>query len=85
MPEVSQTGHKVKLKGKGMPSLRGRERGDLLVELYIETPTHLTARQKELMREFAEVCGDKQQPRCTGFIGKAKRFWTDITGAESAA
>jgi len=85
IPEGSQTGHKVKLKGKGMPSLRGRERGDLLVELYIETPTHLTARQKELMREFAQVCGDKQQPRCTGFIGKAKRFWSDITGAETAA
>jgi molecular chaperone DnaJ len=85
IPEGSQTGHKVKLKGKGMPSLRGRERGDLLVELYVETPTALSARQKELMREFFAGCGDKQHPRCTGFISKAKRFWTDITGAESAA
>jgi molecular chaperone DnaJ len=85
IPEGSQTGHKVKLKGKGMPSLRGRERGDLLVELYIETPTHLTARQRELMKEFADVCGDKQHPRSTGFNGKAKRFWSDIPGAESAA
>jgi molecular chaperone DnaJ len=85
VPEGSQTGHKVKLRGKGMPSLRGRERGDLLVELYIETPANLTARQKELMRELASGCGDKQHPRCTGFVSKAKRFWSDITGAEATA
>ena len=54
VPEGAQTGHTVRLRGKGMPSLRCRERGDLVVELYVETPTRLTARQKELMRELAE-------------------------------
>ncbi|MEI9964228.1 MAG: molecular chaperone DnaJ [Caulobacteraceae bacterium] len=82
IPEGAQTGHKVRLKGRGMPSLRSRQRGDLLVELFVETPTQLTARQKELMREFAAGCGDKQHPRSAGFLGKAKRFWTDITGNE---
>jgi molecular chaperone DnaJ len=54
VPEGSQTGHNVRLKGRGMPALRGRDRGDLVVELYVETPTSLSARQKELMRELAE-------------------------------
>jgi molecular chaperone DnaJ len=82
VPEGIQTGHKLRLKGRGMPSLRGRDRGDLLVELFVETPAHLSARQKELLREFAGQCGEKQHPRSTGFVGKAKRFWSEITGAE---
>ena len=63
-----------------MPSLRTRERGDLVVELFIETPTHLTTRQKELLRELAGTCGEKQHPKHAGFIGKAKRFWEEVTG-----
>ena len=82
IPEGAQTGHKLRIKGRGMPSLRGRQRGDLLVELFVETPTRLTARQKELMREFAEGCGESQHPRSSGFFNKAKRFWSDLTGAE---
>ena len=63
VPEGAQTGRTVRLKGRGMPSLRSRERGDLVVELFIETPTKLTARQKELLREFAGLCGEQQHPR----------------------
>lgn len=79
IPEGTQTGHKVRIKGRGMPSLRGRQKGDLLVELFVETPTRLTARQKELMREFAAGCGEAQHPRSSGFFNKAKRFWDDLT------
>ncbi|HEY5411749.1 MAG TPA: molecular chaperone DnaJ [Caulobacteraceae bacterium] len=82
LPEGTQTGHKVRIRGRGMPSLRGRQRGDLLVELFVETPTRLTARQKELMREFADGCAANQHPRSSGFFDKAKRFWSDITSAE---
>ena len=82
VPEGAQTGRTVRLKGRGMPSLRSRERGDLVVELFIETPTKLNARQKELLKEFAGLCGDQQHPRTTNFFHKAKTFWTDITGAE---
>jgi molecular chaperone DnaJ len=85
VPEGAQTGKTVRLKGKGMPSLRSRERGDLVVELYVETPTKLTARQKELMAELAACCGAKHHPRCDGFLGKAKKFWADITGSEETA
>ena len=81
VPEGSQTGRTVRLKGRGMPSLRSRERGDLVVELFVETPTKLTVRQKELMREFSDICGEQQHPKSANFIGKAKRFWEDVTGA----
>ncbi|WP_397423487.1 molecular chaperone DnaJ [Phenylobacterium sp.] len=81
VPEGAQTGRTLRVKGRGMPSLRSRERGDLVVELYVETPTRLTARQKELLRELAGLCGDQQHPKSAGFTGKAKRFWEDITGA----
>jgi molecular chaperone DnaJ len=52
-----------------------------VVELFIETPTKLSARQKELLREFAGLCGDQQHPRNAAFFNKARRFWEDITGA----
>ncbi len=83
IPEGTQTGHKVRIKGRGMPSLRSRQRGDLMVELFVETPTHLTARQKELMREIAAGCGESQPPRSAGFFDKARRFWDGVTGAEA--
>ncbi len=80
IPEGAQTGRTVRIKGKGMPSLRGPQRGDLVVEIFVETPTRLTARQKDLMREFSEGCTDHQHPESSGFVGKAKAFWSDITG-----
>ena len=80
VPEGTQTGRTVRLKGRGMPSLRGRERGDLLVEMFVETPTHLSTRQKELMRELAETCGEQQHPKAAGFMGKASKFWGGVTG-----
>ena len=80
VPEGAQTGKTVRLKGKGMPSLRSRQRGDLVVELFVETPTHLSARQKELLQELAGLCSEKQNPKSANFVGKAKRFWEEVTG-----
>ncbi|MGV9008152.1 molecular chaperone DnaJ [Brevundimonas sp.] len=80
VPAGSQTGKTVRIKGKGMPHLNGRQRGDLVVELFVETPTDLTARQKELLEELAASLGDTQTPRNSSFTGKAKRFWADILG-----
>ncbi|QQQ17293.1 molecular chaperone DnaJ [Brevundimonas vitis] len=84
VPAGAQTGKTVRIKGKGMPHLNGRQRGDLVVELFVETPTDLTARQKELMQELAASFGDGQNPRNSSFAGKAKRFWADIVGNEAA-
>ena len=85
VPEGAQTGRTVRLRGRGMPSLRGRERGDLVVELFIETPTKLTAAQKDLLREFAGLCSDQQNPRSAGFFNKAKTFWGGVTGEARAS
>lgn len=84
VPAGAQTGKTVRIKGKGMPHLNGRQRGDLVVELFVETPTDLTPRQKELLEELAASLGDTQTPRNSSFTGKAKRFWADILGAEQA-
>ncbi len=84
VPAGAQTGKTIRIKGKGMPHLNGRQRGDLVVELFVETPTDLTARQKELMQELAQSFGESQNPRNTSFAGKAKRFWADILGSEEA-
>jgi molecular chaperone DnaJ len=81
VPEGAQTGKTVRLKGRGMPSLRSRQRGDLVVELFVETPTHLSARQKELLKELADLCGEKQNPKSANFVGKARRFWDEVTGS----
>jgi molecular chaperone DnaJ len=83
VPEGSQTGRTVRLRGRGMPSLRSRERGDLVVELMIETPTKLNGAQKALLRQFADSCGEAQNPRSAGFFKKARRFWDDVTQGEA--
>ena len=90
VPEGAQTGRTVRLKGRGMPALRGRERGDLVVELYVETPTHLTGRQKELMQELWQSCAcpdtaEKHHPRHAGFFTKARKFWGAVAGVETRA
>ncbi|WP_332657917.1 molecular chaperone DnaJ [Brevundimonas sp.] len=83
VPAGSQTGKTVRIKGKGMPHLNGKNRGDLVVELFVETPTELTAHQKELLQELAASLGESQTPRNSSFAGKAKRFWADIVGSET--
>ena len=54
IPEGTQSGTIFKLKGKGVPRLQERGRGDHLVEIIVKTPTHLNRKQKDLLRELAE-------------------------------
>jgi len=75
IPEGAQTGKRMRLKGKGMPTLRGGASGDLVVELFVETPSHLSPRQKELLKEFASECSDRCHPESHGFFDKVKRFF----------
>ena len=84
IPAGAQTGRRMRLKGKGMPRMRGGPRGDMIVELFVETPQHLCDRQKELLKEFCELSGDKCNPDSTGFLGKMKRFWDDVTDQDDA-
>ena len=83
VPEGAQTGRKLRLRGKGMPSVRqGSQHGDLYVEMFVETPQNLTARQKDLLRQFTECSGADCHPESEGFLGRIKRFWGGADGDE---
>jgi molecular chaperone DnaJ len=82
IPEGSQTGRRVKMRHHGMTTLKSSLRGDMHVELFVETPRNLSARQKELLKEFATECDTKSHPEHAGFFGKAKDFWGKVTGGE---
>jgi molecular chaperone DnaJ len=74
VPAGSQTGKQMRLRSKGMPALRGGGTGDMLIELAVETPVNLTARQKELLREFEKLSEDNN-PEGRSFFSKVKTFW----------
>ena len=77
--EGSQTGKRLRLRGKGMSVLRSDKRGDMYIELAIETPSGLTKRQRELLEEFAAEGGDHSvSPESRNFFDKAKSFWEDL-------
>jgi molecular chaperone DnaJ len=71
----TQSGHRACIKRKGMSVLRGASRGDLYAEFAVETPVHLTKRQKELLAEFtAEAEQNKTHPESEGFIARVKEL-----------
>lgn len=77
IPEGTQS-HKVfRIKGKGFPNVHGRGKGDLLVRIIVETPTHLTPRQKEMLREFGTTEGVENLPSKRSFMEKIKSFFTE--------
>ena len=83
VPEGAQTGRKLRLRGKGMPSLRGTgQTGDLYIEMFVETPRNLTQRQKDILREFCECSGKDCNPESEGFIGRVKKFWDGLGGED---
>lgn len=75
IPAGTQTGRRFRLKGKGMTQLRARDRGDLHVEIVVETPVNLSPKQRKLLEEFAKSCGDEAHPQSTGFFDQVKRFF----------
>jgi molecular chaperone DnaJ len=79
VPAGAQTGKQMRLRGKGMPALRGVGHGDMLIELSVETPVNLTQRQKELLREF-EKLSEENNPESAGFFKKVKSFWEGRKG-----
>ncbi len=75
LPEGTQSGKIFRLRGKGLPDVHGYGRGDELVKVVVETPTGLNARQKQLLKEFAEACGENVNPRTSSFMEKVKRLF----------
>jgi molecular chaperone DnaJ len=79
IPAGIQSAKQLRKRGAGMPVLNGRGVGDMVVEIMVETPTRLSARQKELLREFqAGETGD-ESPQSKGFFDRLKEAWTDLT------
>ena len=79
IPEGSQSGRQMRLRGKGMPALRGGPAGDMFIELAVETPVNLTSRQKELLREFAALSEDNN-PESKSFFSSVRNFWDSMKG-----
>jgi molecular chaperone DnaJ len=77
IPRGTQSGEILRIKGRGMPDISGRGRGDELVEVFIETPRHLTTRQEELLREFAEIEHEQVSPRRRSFFEKLRDYFTE--------
>jgi molecular chaperone DnaJ len=72
IPPGIQSGRQLRKRGAGMPVLQGRNRGDLVIEIGVETPTKLSARQKEILREFQNTETGDECPESQGFFKKLK-------------
>ena len=79
IPAGSQSGRQMRLRGKGMPALRGAGTGDMFIELSVETPVNLTARQEELLQEF-EALSEDNNPESSSFFSSVKSFWDSMKG-----
>lgn len=79
IPEGIQSGKQLRQRGAGMPVLQGRGRGDLVIQIDVETPTRLTAKQKEILREYRETETGEECPQSRGFFDRVKEIWDDLT------
>ncbi|QIE41030.1 molecular chaperone DnaJ [Meridianimarinicoccus aquatilis] len=74
VPAGSQSGRQMRLRNKGMPTLRGGNHGDMFIEMAVETPVNLTSKQKQLLRDF-EAESEDNHPEGASFFTKVKGFW----------
>jgi molecular chaperone DnaJ len=72
VPEGTQSGKVMRLRGKGLSTLRSSSRGDMLLHLFVETPTRLTRPQRELLEGFADASDVKVSPAHKGFLDKLR-------------
>lgn len=76
IPEGTQNGKVFRVKGEGFPNVHRHGKGDLLVKIFVETPTKLSERQKELLTEFSQLEGPSNLPKHKGFMDKIKGLFT---------
>ncbi|MBZ6379670.1 molecular chaperone DnaJ [Pacificimonas flava] len=77
----TQSGAEFRRRGRGMPGLSSSGRGDLIVEVDVETPTRLSKRQKELLEEFRGLEAERpSSPRSAGFFSKIRNKWDELAG-----
>ncbi len=78
IPAGTQSNHQFRLRGKGMSILRSQTRGDMYVEVQVETPVKLSKKQKELLSEFDKTVTKESSPQSESFFSKVKEFWEDL-------
>jgi molecular chaperone DnaJ len=76
IPEGTQTGKILRVRGAGIPNVHGQGKGDLLVKVVVETPVGLNDKQKQLLKAFSESEGPQNSPRKRGFLDKLKGLFS---------
>ena len=72
IPEGTQTGTTFRIRNKGIPILKSKARGDLYITVKVTIPKKLSEKQKELLRQFAEISGDEAGEQGKSFFDKVK-------------
>ncbi len=75
IPSGTQSGKQFRLRGKGMPYMRGSGSGDLYIQVNTEVPISLNNEQRELLEKFRDIENEKSNPSIKKFFQKAKSFW----------
>lgn len=75
IPEGTQNGKVFRVKNEGFPNVHGGGKGDLLVKIFVETPSQLSTKQKELLKEFADLQGPANLPKSKSFLDKIKEIF----------
>jgi molecular chaperone DnaJ len=76
IPEGTQSGHQFKLRSKGVPHLNSHGKGDLIVEVRVETPSKLNKTQKELLRQLSETMTVENTPTSHSLFSKMKDMFS---------
>jgi molecular chaperone DnaJ len=75
IPEGTQNGKVFRVKGEGFPNVHGHGKGDLLTKIFVETPSELSSKQKELLQQFSELESPNNMPKRKGFLDKIKELF----------
>ena len=84
IPAGTQAGDQFRLRSKGFSVLRSATRGDMYVQVSVETPQNLTRRQRELLMEFERESSGDTHPESSGFFAKVRDFFDGIGGSSRA-
>lgn len=76
VPEGTQSGREFRMRGKGVPHLNAHGKGDLVVEVRVETPTKLSRQQKDLLRQLGETMPMTNEPQSRGLFDKVKEMFS---------
>ncbi len=84
VPAGTQTGQQFRLRGKGVNKIRSDSRGDMYIEIFVETPVNLDKKQQNLLRDLDKsmdngASASKNSPESSGFFQKIREFWDDLS------